>query len=279
MIKSYCKLNLSLKVLKKNFFKLHDIQTNTVLLKIHDEIEIKNINKKKDIIIFRGEFKKPIDVLKNTVLNTLEILRKENHISKDNCYKVMINKKIPIFSGLGGGTGNSAALIKYFIKKKINNKILNTFEKKIGSDLSLFFSNQSFQKNLRKIFEYKKKFTLYFILVYPNIKCSTKHIFANVKKFSQPSKKDFSRISSRIKFIDLIKQERNDLQKIAISKFSLIKKVLDFISIQKGCHFSRMTGSGSVCFGMFKSEKSAILGLKTIKKKFPRYWCVVTKTI
>ena len=93
------------------------------------------------------------------------------------------------------------------------------------------------------------------------------------------SKKDFSRISSRIKFINLIKQERNDLQKIAISKFSLIKKVLDFISIQKGCHFSRMTGSGSVCFGMFKSEKSAILGLKTIKKKFPRYWCVVTKTI
>ena len=279
MIRSYCKLNLSLRVLKKTKSKLHDIQTNTILLKIHDKINIKNIKKKKDIIIFNGKFNKPIHNLKNTVYDTLRILRKKKYISKNNSYKIIINKKIPIFSGLGGGTGNSASLIKYFIKNKINNKILHCFENKIGSDLRLFFSKQTFQKNLKKISRYKKLYTFHFVLVYPNIKCSTKFIFSKVKKFSKPSQKDFSRISSKIKFIKLIKKEKNDLQKIAISKFVAIKKVLDFISIQNGCFFSRMTGSGSVCFGMFKSEKLAILGLKTIKKKFPRYWCVVTKTI
>lgn len=279
MIKSYCKLNLSLRVLKKNKLKLHDIQTNTVLLKIHDKIKIENIKKKKDIIIFNGKFNKPIHNLKNTVNQTLKILRKKNYISKDNSYKIIIDKKIPIFSGLGGGTGNSASLIKYFVKSKINNKILRIFEKKIGSDLRLFFSKQTFQKNLKKIIEYKKNFTYHFVLVYPNIKCSTKFIFSKVKSFSKPSQQDFSRISSKIRFIELIEKEKNDLQKIAISNFFAIKKVLDFISIQNGCYFSRMTGSGSVCFGMFKSEKLAILGLKTITKKFPKYWCVVTKTI
>jgi 4-diphosphocytidyl-2C-methyl-D-erythritol kinase len=40
-----------------------------------------------------------------------------------------------------------------------------------------------------------------------------------------------------------------------------------------------MTGSGAVCFGMFKSKNQALLGSKLIKKKFPKYWCTVTKTI
>ena len=33
------------------------------------------------------------------------------------------------------------------------------------------------------------------------------------------------------------------------------------------------------CYGMFKSKKSAIAGLKIIKTKFPKYWCVFAKTI
>ena len=47
----------------------------------------------------------------------------------------------------------------------------------------------------------------------------------------------------------------------------------------KNCEFSRLTGSGSACFGVFLTKKSAVLGLKKIKKKFPKFWCVVGKTI
>ena len=77
----------------------------------------------------------------------------------------------------------------------------------------------------------------------------------------------------------MIRRERNDLQKIVTSEFNILKRLVNFISIQQGCYFSRMTGSGSVFFGIFKSKKSAILGLKRIKKKFPRYWCGIAKTI
>ena len=57
------------------------------------------------------------------------------------------------------------------------------------------------------------------------------------------------------------------IQQIVVSNFNILKRLLNFISIQNGCYFSRMTGSGSVCFGIFKSKKSAISGLKRIKKK------------
>ena len=32
-------------------------------------------------------------------------------------YSVKINKKIPVFAGLGGGTSNAATILKYFTKK------------------------------------------------------------------------------------------------------------------------------------------------------------------
>ena len=74
-------------------------------------------------------------------------------------------------------------------------------------------------------------------------------------------------------------QEENHLEKIVISKFPIIKKVLLELRLLKKCQFSRVTGSGSACFGAFLTKKSADLGLKKIRKKFPKFWCVVGKTI
>ncbi len=279
MIKSFCKINLSLKVLKKLKIGLHDIQSNTMLLNLHDTLKVKKFHGKKDIIIFKGNFKKMVNKSKNSVSDTIRILRKKNLIKKENKYKIIVNKKIPVFSGLGGGTSNAAFLIKHLTKNKIKSSKLKIFEKQIGSDFKLFFYKQLFQKNLKKIIKYKKNFNFNFVLVYPNIQCSTKTIYSKVKKYSDSSETDFSKIISKDKFVDSIRKETNDLQKIVTSEFFILKRLLNFISIQQGCYFSRMTGSGSVCFGIFKSKKSAILGFKRIKKKFPKYWCVIAKTI
>jgi 4-diphosphocytidyl-2-C-methyl-D-erythritol kinase len=279
MIKSYCKINLSLRVLKKMKSGLHDIQTNTMLLNLHDLIEIKKIDSKKDEVIFKEKFKKHISENNNSIINTIKILRKNNLIKEKQKFKICIKKKIPVFSGLGGGTSNSAFIIKYFIKKKINDKVLNLFENTIGSDLRLFFNKQVFQKNLRNIKKYKKNFQLYFTLVYPNMKCSTKEIYSKVKKFNKPSNIDYSKIQSKAVLIKLIKKENNYLQKISISKYKGLKFIISFIEAQKDCYYSRMTGSGSVCYGMFKSHNSAKIALKKIKKRFPKYWCVTAKTI
>lgn len=280
MIKSFCKINLSLRVLNKTKKGLHDIQTNTVQLNLYDEILIEKINKKKDIIIFKGRFKKNISNTNNSVLKTLEILRKKKLIKKhSNKFKITINKKIPIFSGLGGGTSNAAFIIKHFVKARNYEKIFNFFEKKIGSDLPLFVYKQCFQKRLKSIFKYKTKHSLHILLVYPNISCSTASIFSKVRRFSSPSKFNYSRKIITTKFIDILKHEKNDLQKIVNQKFNATQKLIKQISLKNGCYFSRMTGSGSVCYGLFKNQRSAALGMRAIKKKFPKYWCVVTKTI
>ena len=278
ILKSFSKINLSLiinKKIKKN--GLHDIQSYFCLVNLFDEIEIKKIKGRKDIIKFKGKLAKNINRKKNTISKTLQILRNKNIIK--NYYSVLVNKKIPVFAGLGGGTGNAACLIKYFLKKRINKNLLNTLEKKIGSDLKLFFHDQGFLKNLKTITSLRRKYSLYFLLAYPNIKNSTKHIYSKVREISPKSKFDFNNINNKNKFIRFQMRSNNELQSIVEKKYPVIRKLLLEIDQKRGCHFSRMTGSGSACYGVFDDKKSAKAALRRTRLKFPKFWFSVTKTI
>ena len=278
LLKSFSKINLSLNInrkLKKN--KLHDIQSYFCLINLFDQIKIKKIKGRKDLVKFKGKFSKYIKKKNNSIIDVLKILRKRNLIS--DYYSVLVDKRIPVFSGMGGGTSNAVCLIKYFARNKINKNLSSILDKKIGSDLKLFFYEQGFLKNLKTINDFPRKYKLYFLLVYPNIRCSTRYVYSKVKKYSSKSKYSFSKINDKSKFIDFLINENNDLQSIVENKYPIIKKLIIEIGKKKGCYFSRMTGSGSVCYGVFKSRKTAKAALNAIKLKHPKCWLSVAKTI
>ena len=277
LIKSYSKINLSLRVQKKQKNGLHKIQSNTVLINLCDTIDIKKIKAKEDKIIFEGNFSKNINKKINSVVDTLKIVKKIKKIN--NKFKITVKKNIPIFAGLGGGTSNAVHIIKYFFGNNLNSKNVNIFKKKIGSDLVLFLHKQSYQKNLNKVVKYKKFHKLYFLLLYPKIYCSTKEIYSKVKQYKVHRKIDYPRIQNKKIFIDSLKKEANDLQNIVEKKHPIIKKIIKNISNLKGCEIARITGSGSVCYGVFQNKKLAIKALKKIKINHPKYWATVTKTI
>ena len=67
------------------------------------------------------------------------------------------------------------------------------------------------------------------------------------KNLSSSSRNLYYKKYSKKNFIEKIKKDRNDLQSIVEKKYPKISKLIQDISIQKGCIFSRMTGSGSAC--------------------------------
>ena len=277
ILKSFSKINLSLKINKKLKTGLHEIQSHFCLIDLFDKIKIEKIKAHKDVIKFKGYFSKYINSKKNTISDTLSVLRKYNVIT--NYYSVTIYKTIPVFAGLGGGTGNAACLIKYFIKKDINKKLLDILEKKIGSDFKLFFHQQGFLKSLKTVKNLKKKYRLYFLLINPNIRSSTKYVYSKITKYSAKKKYIFNQINSKKKFITSLKSANNNLQSIVENKHPIIKKLLKEIEEKKGCYFSRITGSGSVCYGIFKSESTAKQALGRIKSKYSKFWFSIAKTI
>ena len=277
VINSYSKINLSLKVISKLKNGLHEIQSMYCLVNLYDKIQIKKVKKNKDKIIFKGRFSKFIKKKNNSIYNLLKILRKLNLIS--NYYSISVIKNIPVFSGLGGGTSNAAFLLKFLIKKKIDNDLLNKLEPVIGTDLRLFFSKQGFLKKLKVITHLEKRQNLFFLLIQPKIRCSTKMIYSKIKLFSKKDRFNNGITRSKNKFLKYLLNNKNDLQFIVEKKYPVLKKILEDIKNENGCILSRMTGSGSVCFGLFEDYESSNKALKKLKIKYPKFWFSLAKTI
>jgi len=278
LIKSYAKVNLSLKVLGKLKSGLHKIESLVSFLDLHDEIYIKNIKNKKHKIIFYGKFSKGISK-KNTIYTLLKILDSEKFL-KEKKYFIKIKKNIPQKSGMGGGSMNAAALIKYFLSKNIiklsKNKIIE-ISNLVGSDVKLglelkntiLFSNQ-------KLFRMKKKIPFFCLVIKPNFGCSTKLIYKKIKSFS---KSQFNQNIKNILNINKIKSFDNDLENIVLRKYPKFKKLKLFIQNLPRVKIVRMTGSGSSIIAYFETRNNSLNAAEIFRKKYKNYWCILSKTI
>ena len=277
-IKSYAKINLSLGVTGKLKSGYHKIESLVSFLNLYDEIKIKKINDKNHKIKFYGGFSKGIKK-NNTIFNLLKILDKKKLLNNQK-YLIKIKKNIPQKSGLGGGSMNASAIIRFFISKKILNlskKDLAKLTNHIGSDVQLGLDNKNkilYSNGNLNILTQKK--ALFVIIIKPNFGCSTKEIYKGVKKYSQ--KKIIRFKKSYFSLTNLLKLQ-NDLEKIVFKKYPQFKKVKLFMESLPNICFVRMTGSGSSMLGYFLSENSAINAAKIFKKKYKNYWCITSKTI
>jgi 4-diphosphocytidyl-2-C-methyl-D-erythritol kinase len=250
---------------------------------LHDIISISKIGNLKDKISFSGKFKKGINKKKNTITKVLALLRR-NQLIENQAFKINVQKNIPHGSGLGGGSSNAAYLLNYFNSKmrlKLNKKKIKKLASQIGFDVPINLERRNTFLTGKKgeILRLKQKFRLNLLIVYPNLICSTKKIYKRNKKISLSKLPSLSYIKDNKKLINLLKNENNDLEKAVVKIYPKVKKIIDYIKSQKGCYFSRITGSGSACIGIFSDMKNVIYAQKLIKLKYPKYWCVVSKTI
>jgi len=282
-IKSYCKINLSLRVIKKLNNNYHNIISLITFCDLHDVISISKTRSSRDKISFSGKFKKGINKKSNTVTKILNLLRRAK-LLENQTFKINIRKNIPHGSGLGGGSSNAADLLNYFnskMKLKLSKKKIKQLANQIGFDVPVNLERQNTLLTGKRdeILRLNQKFKLNLLIVYPNLICSTKRIYEKNKKVSLSTPQSFFCIKNNKKLINLLKNENNDLEETVIKIYPKVKKIIEYIKSIKGCYFSRITGSGSACFGIFSNMKNAIYAQKLIKLKYPNYWCVVSKTI
>jgi len=270
-IKSYCKINLSLKVLKKLNSGYHNIISLITFCDLHDVISISRIRNLKDEISFSGKFKKGINKKSNTITKVLNLLRSIK-LLENQAFKINVRKNIPHGSGLGGGSSNAADLLNYFnskMKLKLSKNKIKKLAGQIGFDVPVNLEKRNTFLTGKKgeILRLNQKFKLNLLIVYPNLICLTKKIYERNRKINLSKAQSIFYIKNNKKLINLLKNENNDLEKTVIKIYPKVKKIIDCIKSQKGCYFSRITGSGSACIGIFSNMKNAIYAQKLIKLK------------
>ena len=245
-IKSYAKVNIFLKItaLRGTY---HELNSRFMLVKnLYDTITFKP-KQKSDEFILEGDFGcKTKDNTIYKVYEKLKTIPKVEDFFKN--YKVVVEKNIPEFAGLGGGSSNCAAFLN--LSDKVLNLNLSLEEKlqitnPIGSDIA-FFIYQVNSANVSGVGEIVKRFDedlLDIKTLTPPIKCSTKEVYQTYRKEFLNFDKNLAKNLMSLKSDEILKEfmpkELNDLLSPALFLYPELKNYLD------GKFFS---GSGSSVF-------------------------------
>ena len=267
--KAYAKINLFLNVFNKTKDNLHNLKSLVCFIDLYDEIIISENNK--FLIKIKGPFKSFVKKRENIIEKTFIIFSKFSGLKTN--YKILLNKKIPVAAGLGGGSADAAVILQglnLLNKKKIKKKDLFKLGMEIGSDVPACLYNKNvFFSGYGQILSKAPKIPpVSVLLINPCKELSTKKVFNIYKKDKLIKKSNFIYKN----FFLWILEQNNDLQKFAEKFVPEIKEMIKFLSSSKNCFFSKMTGSGPTVFGLFRKKIDAQKVNLLLKKKHPKWW-------
>ena len=260
------KVNLNLFVKQKGKNGLHFLESDICFLELTDTIFFKFSDR--DLFShYNNEDGFKIDCNNNLILKALEKFR--NLTGWKKYFSIYLKKNIPIGAGLGGGSADAAAtlvvlkiLFNFDTKEnKITKNILYDIAKEIGSDVPACIESKDLKLKGYgdKIFRIKNPDNFYFLIIYPNIKLSTKDVFNQYEK--NPIRIEDSNI-----FWESINIS-NSLLPSAVKLAPEISRVLNSLKKSQNITAYGMTGSGSSCFGIFKNLRDITSSLKLFDKR------------
>jgi 4-diphosphocytidyl-2-C-methyl-D-erythritol kinase len=300
-LNSYAKVNLYLRVLNKRKDGYHTIETVFERIDLCDKIILKprgdNLIK-----IISGKKGLPKDRT-NLAFRAARLLKDKYRIDKG--VDIEIIKRIPIGSGLGGGSSNAASVLSglnRLWKLGLPLEELADLGGKIGSDVPFFIYNCRFALGKGKGDKITplpglEKISFDHVLAVPKIHVSTPLIYKNWDKLrsqgrirspqSNPASKNkylsgLTRQKSGVKIIvsSIKKKDLLSLNKAALNSLEPVTERLypQVESIKNkflvgGAQFMLMSGSGPAVFGIVPSRKEAV-GLFRQLKRENRLWQV-----
>ena len=254
VFKSYSKINLGLKVLNERKDGFHNIESIFVELDFHDLITFKPSN---SFQLTCNNDSVPID-MENTISQSYQFLK--NRYNFNNHFHVYLDKKIPMQSGLGGGSSNAACTLNALntiLDLKISKSKLHQYALEIGSDVPFFIEGgvkfiKGRGEKLETVQNSSKFQSLYFLIVIPKFSISTKWAYEKLKKALKSNSKQykFPTLDQRLNW-SLFKNDFEVVVKAAYPEIMNIKEIM----YNNGALYSGLSGTGSTVFGIYNEEK------------------------
>jgi len=274
-LKARAKINLSLEILNKRSAGYHNIESVFQKINLYDEMYIE----KNDTNKF--ELETNIESINNNdnIIYKAYVMLRESYDSISGI-KVILNKRIPMQAGLGGGSADCASFIlginklfglnlSFFEMKKIGEKL--------GADVVPCFYNKAILANGigEKITAINTDFKYYIVIVKPTIFCNTKEMYKLIDEENKSVKLGISNAiiqGLQKKDIELIaKNLYNRFEDVQPDR-GLIQTIKEEL-IQNGALASLMTGSGSCVYGIFKDRQTAKVAFQKLKFNYQTYIC------
>ena len=279
-IDSYSKINLTLNILAKRQDGYHDIETIMQSINLADRIFIKE--EKEEIKIKCSHPLVPVDSQSLTYRSAEKILRRYR-ITRG--VKIEIDKKIPLASGMAGGSANSASIlvgINKLFALNLSNKDLREIGEELGMDVPFCIQNGTalaYHKGEKVTPLSPINPPLWIIIINPGFEIPTKWAYNNLNlEWLKKEKNNTKGMLNALKEGELpgiAKNLFNSFEGLIIKKYPEIGKIKDRL-IEEGALGALMSGSGPTVFGIAQNKEQALKIYEKLKSEYKSIWAVRT---
>ncbi len=273
------KVNLFLHITGKRNDGFHYLDSGVIFTTFGDRITIDNAPI--DEIHITGPFAKSLEknLGENICIRCLNDFRRVG--GKCSPVKLIIEKNIPVGGGLGGGSTNAAALLRWLYKHtphSLSQKSLYDLAIKLGADVPVCLDSSP--TRLRGIGECVSPLAIdgqeFILLANPKKQVSTKDVFSKVSSHSRTLKRK-SPVSETTRSISDWVRNGNDLEEVASEIIPEIGTLKQILRDQTGAKEVGMSGSGATCFATFNSEIDCMTAAQIISSR--DIWAVSTRIL
>ena len=230
-IRSYAKINWSLRIIGKRADGFHDLETVFQTVSLHDDL---NFRESDALSLTCDDPTIPTD-------ETNLVLRAARAVSAKPC-AIEIRKRIPAGGGLGGGSSNAAATLRALGGDRED---LPAIALTLGSDVPFFLTGGTAYATGRGevLTPLPPMSEIPLLLVMPEERVRTRDAYARISRYSEPlgieAHREFAAFT-------------NDFEEPVFAMYPRLRDLKARL-YEAGAKWAQMSGSGSTLVGAFES--------------------------
>jgi 4-diphosphocytidyl-2-C-methyl-D-erythritol kinase len=260
-LKSLAKINLDLRVLAKRADGFHDLRTVFQTISLADAIDIQfEPSRKTEITILDDQI--PDNLIRRAAVAVMDAMKVLGRVG------FVLQKRIPMGGGLGGGSGNAASVLlalPVLAGRAVPFEKLIEIGAQLGSDVPFFLTGGTAMALDRgtEIYDLPDVAEESVLLLSPGVHVATGPAYSALGRSLT-----FTALSSRINsfqaFVRALESEgsaraaspfsANDFETVVFRQYPQLKKIAARLR-SVGVEGVRMTGSGSTIFALFASKE------------------------
>lgn len=197
--------------------------------------------------------------------------------------RLVLEKNLPVASGLGGGSADAAAALKQLCRLwrfRPAPELLSRIALDLGADVPMCLAGRPLiARGIGEALSLVNPgAALDMVIVNPRKGVSTPRVFAALENRDSEPLPPLPQPTDLESLIDWLSRTRNDLEQPARRLEPSIADCLDVLA-SSGARFVRMSGSGASCFGLYGGAKAAREAKKKIRQARPDWFTAVTQTL
>lgn len=262
-VRSFAKINLGLEVLGVRQDGYHELRTVFQSIDLHDDVLLRPHDSEVRVTCRHPGV--PNDASNLAVRAALELRR---YAGIQAGVDILIEKRIPVAGGLGGGSSNAAAVLLGLDRLwglGLGPAELHPLARRLGADVPYFLVGGTVLGVGRgeEVYPLLRQFRAHVVLVAPGLPVSTGAVFKRIDAGLTPRENSptiFRFVSRDLEGLPAVGALTNDLEPAALLEVpDLSDEVarIRAILLARGAQLAALSGSGSTYFGVFEDGARA----------------------